>query len=156
MAARKAVKMLANPTIDGQANAAAAFPAKVGRGHPPVEHQFKPGNPGRPKGSRNKLGEHFIAALCADFEEHGTAVIAHVREGDPAVYLRVVAGLVPQHVLVHEARLDELSDDELAAYILAVRQALGLRENPDERADAPGGDKQAQPLPAVSEAEAVS
>lgn len=40
-------------------------PRKVGRGHPPVEHQFKKGNkggPGRPKGSKNhdtKLKERF-------------------------------------------------------------------------------------------------
>ena len=101
---------------------------KVGYKRPPIEHQFKPGNPGRPKGSRNKLGERFIAAMCADFEEHGASVIERVREEDPAVYLRVVAGLVPAHVLVHEARLDELSDEELATYLIAVRQALGLRD----------------------------
>ena len=156
MAARKAAKTLAKSTVEAPAGAAADLPAKVGRGHPPAEHQFKAGNPGRPKGSRNKLGEHFIAALCADFEEHGTSVIARVREEDPAVYLRVVAGLVPQHVLVHEARLDELSDDELATYLIAVRQALGVREDLGERTDAPGGNEQAQPLPAVSEADAVS
>lgn len=103
-------------------------PYKVGYCRPPIEHQFKPGNPGRPRGSRNKLGERFIAAMCADFEEHGASVIEHVREEDPAVYLRVVAGLVPAHVLVHEARLDELSDEELSAYLIAVRQALGLRD----------------------------
>jgi hypothetical protein len=38
---------------------------KTGPGNPPVEHRFKPGNPGRPKGSRNKLGEDFIQALAA-------------------------------------------------------------------------------------------
>lgn len=101
---------------------------KVGYCRPPLEHQFKPGHTGRPRGSRNKIGERFIAAMCADFEEHGQSVIERVREEDPAVYLRVVAGLVPAHVLVHEARLDELSDDELASYLFAVRQALGLRD----------------------------
>ena len=38
-------------------------------------HRFQPRNPGRPKGSRNKLGEDFIAALAADFAEHGKCVI---------------------------------------------------------------------------------
>jgi len=39
------------------------------------------------------LGEHFIAALCADFEAHGARVI--VREDEPSVYLRVIARVVP-------------------------------------------------------------
>ena len=44
---------------------------------------FQPGNNanprGRPKGSRNKISEEFIAALCDDFEQHGVEVIEAVR-----------------------------------------------------------------------------
>ncbi len=44
--------------------------------------QFLPGyapNPaGRTPGSRNRLSETFIAALCDDFEEHGAEAIAEV------------------------------------------------------------------------------
>jgi hypothetical protein len=54
------------------------------------------GGPGRPKGSRNRLGEEFLSDLYADWVEHGASVIAEVRERNPAVYLRIVAGLVPQ------------------------------------------------------------
>jgi hypothetical protein len=129
---------------------------KVGRGHPPLAHRFHAGNPGRPKGLRNKLGEHFIAALSADFEVHGDDVIRRVRDEDPAVYLRVIAQIVPQTVLLHEARLDDLSDDELAAYLLAVREALGVREGAFGRADAPDEREQAEPVPALPEAEGVS
>jgi len=129
--------MSARPRTKPAASADAALPAKVGRGRPPVEHQFKPGNPGRPKGSRNKLGEHLIAALCADFAEHGVGVIERVREDDPAVYLRIVAQIVPQTVLVSDARLDDLSDDELAAYLLAVREALLVRGDANGGASAP-------------------
>jgi hypothetical protein len=64
------------------------------------ESRWKPGesgNPkGRPKGSRNKLGEDFLKMLAADFEEHGSAVIEKVRETKPEVYLRVVADLLPR------------------------------------------------------------
>jgi hypothetical protein len=150
MSARRGTK------TDAAANGAAALPAKVGRGNPPVEHRFKPGNPGRPKGSRNKLGEHFIAALCADFEEHGASVIERVREDDPAVYLRVVAQIVPQTVLVSDARLDDLTDDELAVYLAAVREALRVREGAFGGADAPAEREPAERLPALPEAEAVS
>jgi hypothetical protein len=111
---------------------------------------------GRPKGSRNKLGEHFIAALCADFEAHGVDVITRVREDDPAVYLRVIAQVVPQTVLMQDAKLDDLSDDELAAYLFAVREALGGREGAESGAGAAGGDEPAEPLSPVSEAEGVS
>jgi len=57
------------------------------------------GNPqGRPRGSRNKLGEDFVRALCEDFEQHGAAVIALVRETRPQDYLKVVAALVPKQI----------------------------------------------------------
>jgi hypothetical protein len=93
-----------------------------------VEHRSTFAHAGRPKGSRNKLGEHFIAALCADFEAHGSDAIERVRDEDPAVYVRIVAQIVPQTMLVENARLDELTDDELAAYLFAVREALAARE----------------------------
>src|SRR5262245_23589977 len=64
--------------------------------------QFKPGaqwtgnRAGRPKGSKDKISEEFVAALAADFAKHGIAVIAKVRQRAPAVYLRIVADLVPK------------------------------------------------------------
>lgn len=57
------------------------------------------GNPrGREKGSRNKLGEHYLAALHADFEKHGVKVIERVREDCPDVYLKLVSQLIPKDV----------------------------------------------------------
>jgi hypothetical protein len=125
-------------------------------GQSPVEHRSNSAHAGRPKGSRNKLGEHFIAALCADFEAHGSDAIGRVRDEDPAVYVRIVAQIAPQAVLVENARLDELTDDELAAYLFAVREALGAREAAFGGADAQARGEPAQPLPPLSEAEAVS
>src|SRR5215210_5488649 len=70
------------------------------------------GNPaGRPKGSRNKLGEDFIAALYADFQEHGPATIERAREQDPAAYLRIIAGLLPKEVKIEDLR--DLTDEQL-------------------------------------------
>jgi len=60
---------------------------------------FKPGqsgNPaGRPKGTRNKLSENFVAALYADFEEHGIKAIQDMRVEKPGDYVKVVASLIP-------------------------------------------------------------
>ena len=56
------------------------------------------GNPaGRPKGSRHKLNEDFLARFAADFALHGEAVISKVREEQPAVWLKIAADLLPKH-----------------------------------------------------------
>ena len=59
---------------------------------------FAPGNPGRPKGSRNKLGEVFVTAMLKDFETYGTGAIELARMEDPLGYVKVVAGLLPKEV----------------------------------------------------------
>lgn len=68
------------------------------RPRPGAATQFQVGNPGRPKGARNKLGEVFVKALLEDFEKGGVAAITAVRLEDPSTYLRVVAGLLPKQV----------------------------------------------------------
>jgi hypothetical protein len=108
--------------------------AKAAQGKPPVEHQFKPGNPGRPKGSRNKLGEAFITALHDDFQEHGVAVIAKVRDERPHEYLKVVASLLPKQVEIKETAFDGIPDEQLAAIVAAARDALGVRDGGGEGA----------------------
>jgi Family of unknown function (DUF5681) len=80
-------------------------------------HLWEPGqsgNPaGRPKGSRNKLSEDFVAALYNDFQEHGSAAIAACRAEKPDVYVRIIAGLLPKDVHLKVQSLDELTDDQL-------------------------------------------
>jgi len=80
---------------------------------PPVAHQFKPGNPGRPKGSRNKLGEDFLQAMHDDFKDHGKAAIVKVRTERPDQYLKVIASIVPKDLNVNVNNYDGMSDDEL-------------------------------------------
>ena len=63
---------------------------------PSSDTQFKPGNPGRPKGSRSKLSEAFLKALSDDFEKNGLATVEKVREGKPDVYLNVIGKLMPK------------------------------------------------------------
>ena len=79
------------------------------------EHLYKPGqsgNPsGRPKGSRNKLGEEFIQKLYADFQEHGEAAIVKVREEKPEHYLKVIAGILPKELKITNE--SDLSDEQL-------------------------------------------
>lgn len=93
---------------------------KTGKPVPPVEHQFKPGNPGRPKGARNKLGEQFIEALQADFEENGKAAIVTVRTEKPDAYLKVIASLMPKDLNINVNQFDGMTDDELIERIRAL------------------------------------
>lgn len=101
---------------------------------------IKPGevrNPaGRPKGSKNKLGEDFISALQQDFEAHGVAAIATVREERPHEYLKVIAGILPKELNITKTTVEELSDDDLAralATLQSVIAAEATRTGSDEK-----------------------
>jgi hypothetical protein len=68
-----------------------------------IGRPFQPGqsgNPaGRPKGSRHRLSEAALAALCEDFEASGREAIERCRREDPGAYLRVVTSLLPKQIL---------------------------------------------------------
>lgn len=92
------------------------------------EHLFKPGqsgNPsGRPKGARSRLGEAFLEAMHADFEEHGTTVIAKVRDEKPDQYLKVIASILPKDLNVNINNMDDLTDDQLIQRIRQLDSAI--------------------------------
>jgi hypothetical protein len=111
--------------------------ATTGPGNPPVEHRFQRGNPGRPKGSRNKLSEAFVLALHDDFAAHGQQVIEMVRKEKPDAYLRVVASLVPRDLNLSFDPLAELSDADLVERIRILDAEIRplLARTFDEEAD---------------------
>lgn len=71
------------------------------------------GNGGRPKGSRNKLGEQFIQDLYASWAEKGAETIETVRVERPHEYVKVVASILPKELNVNHSGLDEMSDEQL-------------------------------------------
>ncbi len=89
---------------------------------------WRPGasaNPaGRPKGSRNRLGEDFIAALQEDFQTHGKAAIEQVRRDRPHEYLKIVASILPKEFKFDRGPIDDLSDDELFALLVELRRVV--------------------------------
>lgn len=96
----------------------------TGPGRPPIEHQFKPGNPGRPKGARNKLGEAFIEDMLADWEANGPAAIREVREKKPDAYLKVVASILPKDLNVNINQTDHMTDEQLVERIRSLDAAI--------------------------------
>lgn len=97
---------------------------KTGKPQPPVEYQFKPGNPGRPKGARNKLGEQFIADLYEDWQKHGVETLARVRDEKPDQYLKVVASILPKDLNVNINQMDDLTDEQLIQRIRSLDSAI--------------------------------
>jgi hypothetical protein len=91
------------------------------------------GGPGRAKGSRNRHSEFFLAAFADDFEKHGPAVIAQVREEQPATYLRIAADLLPREatldvdVSIWTSATNVLEAYRLAAAVLGTDPTVGLK-----------------------------
>jgi hypothetical protein len=56
------------------------------------------GGPGRPQGSRNRLGEDFISDLRVSWAKHGREAIENVVRNRPHDYLKVIASLLPKEL----------------------------------------------------------
>jgi hypothetical protein len=84
--------------------------------------RFVTGNSGggRPKGSRNKLGEMFLEDMLASWEREGCAAISRVIDKRPQDYLKIVASLMPREMNVNHTGLEDLSDDQLLRKLQAL------------------------------------
>jgi hypothetical protein len=89
--------------------------------------QGKSGNPnGRPRGARAKLGEAFLEAMRAAWEDKGEDVIARVIEDRPQDFLKIVAGLLPQQFAVASPET-ELSDEEMTNALATVARLIAAQ-----------------------------
>ena len=101
----------------------------------------KSGNPkGRPKGSRNKLGEQFLQDLLKDWEESGSEALVKCRETKPADYVRVVASILPKELNVKVDPLEDLDDAELDRRVKQLAsEVLGVSQTAPGEAEASEG-----------------
>lgn len=72
--------------------------------------RFLPGNSGfggRPRGSRNKLGEQFLEDLKAVWEEAGIDALRRCAREDAPAFCRIISGLLPRDINInHDVTLD--------------------------------------------------
>lgn len=101
--------------------------------------------PGRPKGSRNKLGEAFIQDLYADWMANGPAVIAQVRAEKPDAYLKVTASILPKQVQVENK--SDMTDEELAQRIRQLAEFVDFAVGHTEGTGGTSGGAKAPPRP---------
>jgi hypothetical protein len=91
------------------------------------------GNPnGRPRGSRNKLGEQFISDLQAEWEKSGATALERMAKNDPSAFVKTVASILPREV---DATLNIDVDMLVEARTFAqnfrmARQYIGADEEP--------------------------
>lgn len=80
------------------------------------------GNPaGRPKGSRNKLAEAFLADLHEKWQEHGVSAIEAMIADKPGDFVKVVASVMPKELHVKDDSLADLSDEQIMDFLDTVR-----------------------------------
>lgn len=110
--------MDADELMTEQADKTAEFGGRDEKG------RFGPGNPGKPKGSRHKLGEAFVQALHDDFAKHGVGAIEKVRAEKPDAYVKVIASLLPKEFKIETTA--DLTDEQLDARIRQLAAALEI------------------------------
>lgn len=85
---------------------------------------FTKGNPGRPKGSKNKLTEAFWSDYAAAWETHGQAALEAVATSEPAKFVAVAASLMPKDVNVNTT-ITDMTDEQLESRIASLAKQVG-------------------------------
>ncbi len=85
------------------------------------------GNPvGRPRGSRNRLSEDFLADVHEAWQVGGKAAITAMREDRPDKFCLMVASLLPKHVTLDDRATDPFDGMTIEAIMEVVERAERL------------------------------
>ena len=93
---------------------------------------FKRGISGNPHGNRHRtrhlLNQEFMQALLLHFRQHGKKAIEKVARNQPAVYVKILALLVPREMQIEQTnRIKQMTDEEIEQAIEAIQTMLAAR-----------------------------
>lgn len=96
--------------------------------------KWKPGQSGNPKGrpqnAKQKLSDAFLADMLEAWQAKGKEAIDRVIEERPHEFIKAVGAIVPKDINVKPSAMDELTDDDVASLIGAVRSAILASPSP--------------------------
>ena len=111
---------------------------------------------GRPRGSRNKLAENFLADLSALWEEQGENVLRRAAFNEPMKFADMVARLLPAKIEIRNENLVDLavanmSDERLADLLETLEAHIAEKKRAGDGAGGPLIDVTPLPAPPVVE-----
>src|SRR6516162_2810806 len=88
--------------------------------------------PGNPHGNRHRtrhlLNQEFMQALLLHCRQHGKKAIEKVAREQPAVYVKILALLVPREMQIEQTnRIKQMTDEEIEQAIEAIQTMLAAR-----------------------------
>src|SRR5262249_44002363 len=117
---------------------------------------FQAGQPrtgGRARGVRNKIAHAFLTDLLEEWSAGGREALRIARIEDPVRFSAMVASLLPKEMSIEVGPLQEISDDQLTAYLEhAERELEHRRRSIEGREDEKTGRGPAPLLLSVSQA----
>ena len=81
-----------------------------------------------PSGLRGTLGERLLRALAQDFERHGSRAVGLLRRERRQDYLKLIAALLPREFRIRNVELPDMTDDELARTLAAVKAMIAWQD----------------------------
>ena len=87
---------------------------------------------GNPHGNRHRtrhlLNQEFMQPQLLHFRQHGKKAIEKVARNQPAVYVKILALLVPREMQIeHTNRIKQMTDEEIEQAIEAIQTMLAAR-----------------------------
>ena len=93
-----------------------------------VDGRFGPGNPGRPRGSRNRISGRIALGLLQHYAQHEAEILDRLRRHFFADYMRLIGRMLPRNAGPETPDVEAMSPEDVARVTRAVRRALNRVE----------------------------